>query len=190
MLRYHILQDRVELAGLRLGKPVLAPTLLLNDSWTNVTGGQRVMLIKQTEDEVIVVTGKDSRSVVDREDIQFHGGLIHVVDTVLVPPYQLAPTCQIWFKELEAFLGALYQTGLYDEASTAENVTIFAPQNSAFQLTFGALASLSLEDLRKVLAYHIVPDSLLYSTNLRNATQWPTLATTDDVTGLPINITV
>lgn len=173
-----------------MGKPALVPTLLFNDSWTNVTGGQRATIIKQSEDEVIVVTGKDSRSVVEREDIHFHGGLIHVVDTVLVPPYQLAPTCRIWFKELQAFLGALYQTGLYDEASTAEDVTIFAPQNSAFQLTSGALAGLSHEDLRNVLAYHIVPNNLLYSTDIQNATQWPTLAVANDATELPINVTV
>lgn len=197
LLRYHILQGRVAVADLELGDPVFVPTLLANtnasiDSTANQTA-QSITIIRQSSDEVVLVTGGDSRSVVEDEDVRFHGGLIQVVSTLLVPPRALAPTARTWFTDLNAFLGALYATGLIDaldsSAAGGSRVTVFAPHNNAFQRVAGALDVLSPDELRDVLAYHIVPDEVLYSTHLRNASHWPTLAGGRNSTlGQPISI--
>lgn len=113
--------------------------------------------------------------MIERPNIPFHGGLIQVVDTVLRPPQTLSLIVPLWFPELQAFLGALYETGLTDTIAT-QDVTVFAPRNGAFQRATGALAALSPADLRGVLAYHIVPSHVLYNGQLQNGSHWATLA--------------
>lgn len=187
------------MADLELSTPVFVPTLLVTTNSSNdtadaagdVASGQHMTIIRQTSDEVVLVTAGDSRSVVEEEDVCFHGGLVQVVGTLLVPPRALEPTARAWFTDLQAFLGALYATGLVDDigSENGSSFTIFAPQNGAFQRVAGALALLSPDELRDVLAYHVVPDEILYSTSLRNGSHWPTLAGgRDSASGEPISI--
>lgn len=119
-------------------------------------------------------------------DIEFSDGMVHVVDTLLVPPFRLEPSCRDYYPIMRAFLAALYRAGLVDQLAGARDVTVFAPWDAAFQVTSGALAALRPAELRDVLAYHVVPGRVLYSTDLRNATTWPTLARR---AGAPLNVT-
>lgn len=192
VLRYHILQKTILTTDLQVIDPHFVQTMLLDQSWTNVTGGQRVTLMRQDEEEVFFVSGLDSRSMVDYQnrDIYFFEGFMQPVDTLLVPPLSLAGTIRARVPSMSAFLGALYKTGLADEVMQAKDITIFAPDNEAFQRTFGALDELSLDELRNVLAYHIVPERVLYSNELQHQGQLPTRATTDNDETEPINITI
>lgn len=56
---------------------------------------------------------------------------------------------------------------------SSSDITIFAPNNDAFQAIAAATADLSIEDLTAILQYHVVP-SVAYSTDLSNTTL-PTL---------------
>lgn len=190
LLQYHVLQGKILTTNLPILEPHFPPTLLFNQTWANVTGGQRVTLIRQDEDEIVFVSGLDSRSLVDfDQDIQFFDGVIQPIDTLLVPPLPLAVTARTWFPSMSAFLGALYKTGLASELMEAKNVTIFAPDNQAFQKTFDAISGLSMPELRNVLAYHIVPNQVLYSIDLEDQLEIPTLATLDD-NDEPVNVTI
>lgn len=172
----------VSLGAVQVGIPVFAPTLLKETSSTNITGGQRVIINNQGNGEVVFTSAADSRSTVLEGDIQFSDGMLHIVDTPLVPPSRFEPLCRDHYPMLRSFLAALYETGLVDQFADAPDVTIFAPWNAAFQLTSGALSSLEASDLRQILGYHIVPGQVLYSPDLINATTWPTLSQAGGVT--------
>lgn len=159
-----------------ISSPYFAPTLLTQTLYTNTTGGQAVVLNKRRETDVVMISGGDTVSSVIQGDIPYSGGLIHIIDTVLVPPSNLIDICRTWFPEFEAFLGALYRVGLAQELNDMRDLTILAPPDSAFQLTSGALSVLSDEQLRNVLAYHVVPNQVLFSTVLADGSTWPSLA--------------
>ncbi|ROW13658.1 hypothetical protein VPNG_04506 [Cytospora leucostoma] len=189
-LQYHILQGTVSIRTVEVGIPHFAPTLLVDRASTNITGGQRVIIHNQGNDEIVFTSGADTRSTVIEGDIEFSDGMVHVVDTLLVPPFRLEPSCRDYHPIMRAFLAALYQTDLIDQFANTQDVTIFAPWDAAFQVTSGALTALQPSELRDILTYHIVPGKVLYSTDLKNATTWPTLAHhPGEPTGPPVNVT-
>ncbi|KAJ4421059.1 hypothetical protein N0V82_003963 [Gnomoniopsis sp. IMI 355080] len=191
LLQYHILQETVLTEDLHIVEPHFLPTMLFNETWANITGGQRVTLMKQDEDEVFLVSGLDSRSMIDYQnrDIQFFEGVIQPIDTLLIPPQPLAETIRSRIPSMAAFLGALYKTGLADELMEAKDVTILVPDNQAFEKVFGALSELPTAELRNVLAYHIIPDRVLYSSELQHQGQFCTHATSNDKAE-PLNVTI
>ncbi|KAK3331370.1 FAS1 domain-containing protein [Apodospora peruviana] len=176
LLQYHILQGTVSTEAIVKGVATFASSLLTNTAWTNVTGGQKTIINKQNDDTVVFVSGLGSRSTVTKHDIEFTGGLVQVVDTLMVPPARLEHTARDAYKDCQGFLGALYAAGLAEEFATTPNVTIFAPRNSAFQRIASTLESLSKDELRNVLRYHIVPGAVLASPQLVNGTNLTTAA--------------
>jgi uncharacterized surface protein with fasciclin (FAS1) repeats len=67
--------------------------------------------------------------------------------------------------------GALNATSLLGAVDALKNVTIFAPNNSAFENIASLFQNASTSDLTKVLKYHVVNGSKpLYSTSLSNTT--------------------
>ncbi|CAN8100530.1 unnamed protein product [Discula destructiva] len=171
LLQYHIIQEQVFTNDIIVMEPRFFPTLLLNDSYTNITGGQRVTAIRQDEDEYVFVSGLDSRALLmdEMRDIHFFEGIIQPIDTFLVPPPSLEVTTRVRMESMYAFLGALYKTGLADKVMAQQNVTIFVPSNEAFQKVFGSLSEFPDAELRNLLNYHILPNKVLYSTDLNFA---------------------
>lgn len=170
------------------GVPVFPSTLLKDTKFTNVTGGQKLRIDKQAGDVVVFTSGEGSRSTLMEPDITFTGGLVQMVDTLLVPPARLEPTARDYYQDLRAFLGALYAADLVPEFANTPNVTIFAPRNAAFQLLAGTLSALSDDALKRVLAYHLVPGQLVVSTDLKNGTNLTSAAS--DAAGTPIDVHV
>lgn len=166
----------MHLHDVEVGIPYFAPTLLTNTTYTNTTGGQAVILNKRSDSNVVFVSGADTVSSVLEGDIPYSGGWLHIVDTVLAVPGSFVDTCRVVFPEFEAFLGALYQVGLAQELNDMPDVTVFAPSDSALQLTSGALSMLNDDELRAILAYHVVPHHVLFSTGLADGSVWPSLA--------------
>ena len=184
MLEYHILQGTVSTDAIPEGPTTFASTLLTDTAYTNVTGGQKVLVNKQPGDVVVFTSGAGSRATLIDGDIAFKGGLIQVVDTLMLPPERLEPTARVAYKDLTAFLAALYAADLIPSFADAANVTIFAPRNSAFQLLAGTLTNLSTEALARVLRYHIVPNQVLLSPQLANGTNLTTACA--DAAGNPV----
>lgn len=169
ILEYHILQGTVSTNALPEGPSTFAASLLTDKAYTNVTRGQNVIINKQPGDVVVFTTGSGSRSTLLKGDITFTGGLIQVVDTLLVPPSRLEPTARDSYPDLTAFLGALYAARLVPQFADLANVTIFAPRNAAFQLVSGALSALKPDELARVLQYHLLPGRVLASSTLFDA---------------------
>jgi len=184
MLEYHILQGTVSTDAIPEGPTTFASTLLTDAAYTNVTGGQKVLINKQPGDVVVFTSGAGSRATLVDGDIAFNGGLIQIVDTLMVPPERLEPTTRVAYKDLTAFLAALYAADLVPTFADAANVTVFAPRNSAFQLLAGTLTNLSTEALARVLRYHIVPGQVLLSPQLTNGTNLTTACA--DAAGKPV----
>lgn len=89
-----------------------------------------------------------------------------MIDRVLTfPPNVLEAALAL---NLTSFRGAVNATDEVENANDRD-VTIFAPNNEAFNSIGSALANLSTDDLQDIIEYHIV-DSVRYSTSLENGT--------------------
>ncbi|GKT62869.1 fasciclin domain-containing protein [Colletotrichum tofieldiae] len=174
ILEYHILQGTVSTGALESGPSVLRSSLLQNPTWTNVTGGQNVMVNKQPGDVIVFTSSEGIRTTQVEGDIKFAGGLVQVVDNLLIPPVRLENTTESF--KLPAFLGALYTAKLLPSLSERKNVTIFAPRNEAFQRVAGSLKELDKDAVKNFLNYHVVEGQILASSDLKNGTSLSTLA--------------
>lgn len=174
LLQYHILQTTVALGGLAAGPTYFETTLLTSSAYTNVTTGQGLLVNKQGEDTTVVISGQGSRCSVTQTDIPFKGGLVQVVDNLLIPPSQIDKTAQAF--GAVSFLGSLYAAKLMPDIAYRKNVTIFAPAASAYKTVGGTLQGLNATQLARIMNYHIVPDRVLDSKSLVNGTNLTTLA--------------
>jgi uncharacterized surface protein with fasciclin (FAS1) repeats len=108
------------------------------------------------------------------QDVNFTGGVIHVIDRFLVLPE--IPSDTLTTAGLSSLRGALNRTNLIETVDTTPDVTIFAPSNEAFRNIGSALANISDEDLANVLSYHVVSGTVGYSSGLENGTTLTTLS--------------
>ncbi|KAK1825473.1 hypothetical protein LTR12_000274 [Friedmanniomyces endolithicus] len=163
-------------------------TMLTSNNWTNVTGGQRVGAVLQGDAPPIVVftSGLSTRSVVTNQDIEFTGGILHIVDAFAVPPMPYvynADQYNLAYPEdaVLSFTGALYSQpsnlSLATIVNTTSDLTFFVPSNIAMELASEFLAFIPPTALQELLSYHIVHGAVgpLYSSNFTNGTQATTL---------------
>lgn len=78
VLQYHVLNGTYPASAIT-ETPAFVPTLLTNESSTNVTGGQVVEAVKQ-EDKVVFYSGLLSNATVTTADTNFTGGVIHIIE--------------------------------------------------------------------------------------------------------------
>jgi len=109
-----------------------------------------------------------NNSKVIAKDIQAKNGIIHVIDTVLLPPApETDPTKNI-VEVLTAagnfttLLKGLAATGLSDALSNTNKLTLFAPSDAAFLGACGTCERLleNVFDLREILRGHVVSTEL------------------------------
>ncbi|KAL1636563.1 hypothetical protein SLS56_001148 [Neofusicoccum ribis] len=140
------------------------PTLLTDSTYTNVTGGQRVG-VEEEDDRVVFYSGLLMNSTVTQADVQFSGGVVHIIDTVLTVPANASTTALA--ANLTALAGALTTADLVAAVDTTPDLTIFAPTNAAFAAIGGALANATTAQLTDVLTYHVVNGTVAYSAGLQ-----------------------
>lgn len=167
LLSYHVLNGTY-MADNITDTAAFVPTLLTNEQYANVTGGQVVEAMK-ADDVVSFYSGLRKQSNVSQADIEFSGGVIHVIDQVLTIPFNLSTTAIE--SNLTAAAGALTAANLTDSLDTARDITVFVPTTSAFSDIASALQNISTQDLTAVLGYHVIEGQVLYSTDLENGTQ-------------------
>ena len=150
VLTYHVLGSAVE-AGSALD---LAPTTV------ETLNGAKVAVTSRSDENLYVNFSK----VVDY-DIEASNGVIHVIDSVLLPP-DLTPSALTIaeiasadenFSTLVAALSAVDLVGAISDPEAA--LTVFAPTNAAFEaLGEGAVPFLleNLDILEQVLLYHVL----------------------------------
>ncbi|KAI9739525.1 MAG: hypothetical protein M1834_006241 [Cirrosporium novae-zelandiae] len=176
ILMYHVLNGSYN-ASQFMQTPSFIPTMLVNTTYENVTGGQVVETIKSGNNSTFY-SGLLQNASISQPNIEFSGGYIHVIDHVLIPPQNVSTTAIA--ANLTAVVGALNYTNITSIIDTARDVTIFAPMNRAFQSIGSALSNLSSSELSRILEYHVVqgngPNSVGYSTRLSNNTSLRTLS--------------
>ncbi|RKF61050.1 Fasciclin-like arabinogalactan protein [Erysiphe neolycopersici] len=171
VLEYHILQGTKDAASLVPGSPIFLPTLLTSTKWTNVSGGQRVQSVKQAGNAVIFVSGKGERSTLTQPDLAFSGGKVQVINSILIPPSNITETAKSF--GLDSFRGALYASGRTSDLIDNPNLTIFAPNNQAFEVIGPAITKMTIQELGSIIDYHVLPE-LVFSTALINQTNFVT----------------
>merc|ERR1711977_440408 len=172
ILQYHILQGTYQ-ADQIPDDLAFVPSMLNDTTYSNVTGGQ-VVGVERDDNNVTLYSGLLQNSSVVTPNVNFTGGVVHVIDRVLTIPPSAVDTLSA--AGLTSLIGALTNASLVDAVSGLQNVTIFAPSNMAFQNISSALANLTTENLTSILSYHVVPGMMpLYSTVLTDGTMVPTL---------------
>merc|ERR1712222_47218 len=174
LLRYHVLNGTVYSSNITQ-TPIFAPTYLNSSMYSNVTGGQ-VVAARLEDDEVQFVSGLKQVSTVAQPNVNYTNGVVHIIDDVLMIPGNLTSTAQN--ANLTAFLGAAENASVASTLLGAEDLTIFAPSNSAFQDIGSLVGNLTMEQLANILSYHVINGTVAYSSDLSN-TSLPTLEGSD-----------
>ncbi|KAL8887832.1 MAG: hypothetical protein Q9192_006268 [Flavoplaca navasiana] len=172
LLQYHIINGTYRSDAVT-DMPVFLPTMLNNTDYANVTGGQVVQAVMQGEN-VVFYSGLLNNSTVTEADQEFTGGVVHIIDRVLTVPRNVSSTATS--AGLSAIVGALSQAELVDTVQSLSDVTIFAPNNSAFNAIGSAISNLTMEQLTSILTYHVVNGTVAYSSMLENDMTVPSLA--------------
>lgn len=178
-----------------LGHPQLADVLLyhvvagqvmstdLQNGMTAETLGGQTITVDLTNGVKI------NASSVVTADIKASNGVIHVIDTVLIPEtFQLAPVAAplpsivdiaVSSPDFSILVAALAKAELVEALQGEGPFTVFAPTNAAFEALLGALGITAEEllgqpQLADVLLYHVVSGKVL-STDLQNGMTAETL---------------
>jgi len=114
---------------------------------------------------VTFFSGLLSNSTVTQANMNFTGGVVHVVDTFLTIPQNISTTLDLL--NLTSARGAIEASGAAS-AGLPANLTAFIPNNAAFQAIGSALGNVSMQQLAGIVGYHIVPDVVAYSSDIKS----------------------
>ncbi len=145
-LLYHVISGAAVPAA---EVPARANTMATNEWENNLT-----LLIDSSEG--VAVNGVN----VVIADIRTVNGIIHVVESVIVPPNIVDVATLAGFTELTGAVGAAaeIEAGVTVAAALTGDgpLTVFAPTNAAFEAISDTVDGLTAEQVRDVLLYHVV----------------------------------
>jgi uncharacterized surface protein with fasciclin (FAS1) repeats len=146
ILKYHVVPGRVtakDVASLASAKTVLGQSVRIGSSCS--------------------VTINDAKVV--KTDIMTSNGVIHVIDSVLIPENDIIETAR-GAGSFKTLLKALDAAELTDALRSNGPFTVFAPTDEAFaKLPNGTVEALlkDKQTLQSILTYHVVPGKVLSS---------------------------
>lgn len=169
VLLYHVVSGKVMSTDLSNG--MMAPTLKGESITVDLSSGVKI----------------NSSSVI-AADIEASNGVIHVIDTVLVPSDFVLETSPqlpsivdiaVGSEDFSILVAALQKADLVGALQGEGPFTVFAPTNAAFAKLLSALRIsaedlLAQPDLAKVLLYHVVSGKVM-STDLSDGLKAPSL---------------
>ena len=126
--------------------------------------------------------GADPGAKVAQTDVQATNGVIHVLDSVLIPPSKDLVGAASSYPALSTLTSVVASNPGGGAPSLAETLqskgpfTVFAPTNDAFTAAQGVVAGLTPEQVRTVVLYHALP-SFATSGDVGKATAQTTLPT-------------
>merc|ERR1711988_904414 len=164
LLNYHVINGTVYASNITQ-TPIFAPTYLNSSMYSNVTGGQ-VVEARREDGEVQFVSGLKQVSTVAQPNVNYTNGVVHIIDEVLMIPGNLTSTAQN--ANLTAFLGAASNASVAETLLGSEDLTIFAPSNSAFQDIGSLVGNITMDQLANILSYHVIEGTVAYSSDLSN----------------------
>jgi len=164
-----------------VGARALSSSLTNNQTLTSLLGPTLTIGISGT---TITVRGPSNTATVGPADIVAKNGVIHVVNTVLLPtPALTISQTAAATPTLSTLTAALTQAGLVATLNGTSPFTVFAPVNSAFTalpagVVDNLLASGNAAILTKLLGYHVVAGRF----NAASLTNGQVLTTTEGTT--------
>ncbi|KAI1653999.1 Fasciclin-domain-containing protein [Daldinia decipiens] len=164
---------------------VFIPTLLTNRTYTNVTGGQ-VVEARLHDNNVTFFSSLKENATIITPNVNFTGGTIHIINSFLIIPQNVTETLSN--ANLTAAEGAISTANLTDSVVDTPNITIFAPNNDAFNAIGSIISNLTSDQLTNIVGYHVINGSVNYSAELQNTTL--TAANGQDITITVVNGTV
>ncbi|KAL1898265.1 hypothetical protein Sste5346_003673 [Sporothrix stenoceras] len=174
LLSYHVLNGTLYASNFT-NSSIFVPTWLSNSSYANVTGGQVVEASLTNGSNVTFWSALKQNSTVSQANLNFTGGTLHIIDTVLSIPGDLNST--LVASNLTSADGALQKAGsdLTSKLAGLHNVTVFVPSNSAFSDIANIAGNWTSNQVADILNYHIIDGTVDYSTLFKNNTQAATL---------------
>ncbi|KAI3325228.1 FAS1 domain-containing protein [Xylariaceae sp. AK1471] len=166
LLSYHVLNGTYYASNISNTSQFI-PTLLTNQSFTNVTGGQRVEAVSNNNNVTFYSASKQNVTV-ETPNVNFTGGTIHIVNGILAIPQNVTDTLSN--ANLTAASGAIAAADLTNDLTGARDITIFAPNNEAFNAIGSTISNLTTDQLKSIIGYHVVNGTVAYSTDLGNTT--------------------
>jgi len=163
VLKAHVLSSEIDRAQL--------PPASARASYETLFEGHSVTLFSRfyagddRKGGIFKVVSETVTAFVTVADVLCTNGVVHIVDTVLVPNVPLASiatTAANWFGraavdvKLSSFTAALAQANLVDPLSGDGPLTVFAPTDAAFAAISQIVGSLSVEQLAEILEYHVI----------------------------------
>lgn len=180
ILGYHVVNGEVDATAAKAVDGGTVPTLFTNNS----------IMVDDLNGSVLI-----NNAVVVIEDIKVENGIIHVIDTVLMPPVSIYQNLTDYgFSTLKAAVDNATLNGTLD--SGASNLTVLAPTDAAFTqfLTDSSLTATELlnnPNLDQILLNHVingsVPASSVASLSSADTLASDTLSISADVTGITID---
>jgi transforming growth factor-beta-induced protein len=168
ILLYHVVEGRVAAEDM-----VALPA-------AETINGQSV-IISVEEDKVLV----DGAQVIIT-DVEADNGIIHVIDTVLLPADKNIAEIAVEDGRFTTLVAALDAAGLVETLQGDGPFTVFAPTDDAFAALPEGTVNALLNDipaLTEILLYHVVPDQVF-------ANQVVELSAADTVQGQPVVVRV
>jgi uncharacterized surface protein with fasciclin (FAS1) repeats len=154
ILKYHVIAGEVLAADV---VTLSTATTLEGSDLAIDAGGDGVFLNAATE--------------VVQTDVRADGGVIHVIDSVLLPPDIAFPGTLVDAVSAYPAFDTLVQAvvsadlaGALGESNEGNGFTLFAPTNSAFEALGVDLSTLDETALSNVLLYHVVGEAVEAST--------------------------
>ena len=154
ILLYHVVPGKVMAADAVALDGKMADTALADNPLNISVKDGKVYLNDNSE---VVIT-----------DIETSNGVIHVIDTVLLPPAKLSDIVDTAVADgrFTTLVAAVQAAGLVDTLKGEGPFTLFAPTDEAFaKLPAGTVEDLlkpeNLETLTNILLYHVVPGKVM-----------------------------
>ncbi len=177
-LLYHVTAQRLTAADIG-ALPTPAIDMATKNTWGNPISA--IVNTNGVNDAKFVLT-----------DLYATNGVMHVIDTVLMPPniVQMAG-----YAGLTDLLTAVQNAAPLSDGTTLPTLlsgtgpfTLFAPNNDAFQAASSTTSSLSADQLRDVLLYHVLSPTLYGTPVLATDLPAPPGGQVQTALGLPANV--
>ncbi|KAJ3415742.1 Stabilin-2 [Chytridiales sp. JEL 0842] len=163
VLTYHVVGDTTFLPGASTPARSFVKTLRKNPLNFDEPTSLRVDF-DANANTVKLAFGLPTANVVSSTPILNGNGVIHYVDSVLLPPPDLATTAAA-VPDLKTLLDTIVATELAGPLNSLKGITVLAPTNAAFAAIADTVKTLTKEQIQSILALHVLP-GVIASTDL------------------------
>lgn len=133
---------------------------VIGNATTHNIDGELINMERKDNDEIVV----EELAKMTQADVMATNGVIHLVDTLLIPESAQYINQALKTHNLTKFQNLIEQAGLIDDVNNYKNATVFAPSDKAFEDSETVEFLDSIKDdkakLKQFLDYHTVEGQL------------------------------